>query len=68
MKKHELTSEFVEYWGKKLFCGGEGEIAINPCDTCPNIDFCDGWEAMFCCTLCQSRGGGDCSNCDDWDI
>lgn len=42
--------------------------AISPCDTCPNINSCDDWEAMFCCTLCQSKGGGDCSNCDDWDI
>lgn len=26
------------------------------CDTCSDKDFCDGWEAMFCCILCRWQG------------
>ena len=37
-----------------------------PCDNC---DWeCDHWDAMFCCTLCQYYGGGDCESCDPRDI
>ena len=39
-----------------------------PCETCPTKDNCDGWEAAFCCTLCEWQGGGDCDHCDPWDI
>ena len=39
-----------------------------PCDKCPSRDTCDGWEAQFCCTLCEYHGGGDCENCDPMDI
>lgn len=39
-----------------------------PCETCPSKDTCDGWEAQFCCTLCEYYGGGDCENCDPMDI
>lgn len=40
-----------------------------PCDNCGSKDYCDGWEAQFCCTLCQWHGGGrDCDDCDPWDI
>lgn len=39
-----------------------------PCDTCGNADYCDSWEARFCCTLCEYRGGGDCDECDPMDI
>ena len=34
----------------------------------PDKDHCDGWEAEFCCTLCEWYGGGDCESCDPWDI
>lgn len=33
-----------------------------------NCIYCDGWEAQFCCTLCEYHGGGDCENCDPMDI
>lgn len=39
-----------------------------PCDSCDQADFCDGWEAQFCCTLCQWSGYDDCENCDPYDI
>lgn len=41
-----------------------------PCDNCSFRDSCDGWEAQFCCRLCQWEYGDDvdCSDCDSWDI
>ena len=40
-----------------------------PCDNCPRAEWCDGWEAKFCCELCQYLGGGsDCDDCDPMDI
>lgn len=40
-----------------------------PCDTCSQADWCDHWEAQFCCTLCMYLGGGDdCDSCDPMDI
>lgn len=39
-----------------------------PCDTCTSHDFCDGWDARFCCALCQWHGGADCEDCDPMDI
>lgn len=39
-----------------------------PCDTCGKAEYCDGWEAQFCCDLCEYMGGGDCENCDPMDI
>lgn len=39
-----------------------------PCNDCPQADTCDGWEAQFCCTLCNYYGHGDCDNCDPMDI
>ncbi len=39
------------------------------CDTCCHRDFCDGWEARFCCTLCHYYSDDpDCENCDPMDI
>ena len=40
----------------------------NPCNSCPQSDYCDGWEAQFCCRLCEYLGGGDCDHCDPMDI
>lgn len=43
----------------------------DPCESCPDADWCDPWEAQFCCTLCQHHGGGseeDCEKCDKFDI
>jgi hypothetical protein len=37
-----------------------------PCNDCEWE--CDGWESMFCCTLCHYNGCEDCDNCDPWDI
>lgn len=37
-----------------------------PCDNCDMN--CDGWDAQFCCTLCEYLGGRDCEDCDPWDI
>lgn len=39
-----------------------------PCDDCPSSEHCDGWEAKFCCSLCEYLGGGDCDSCDPMDI
>lgn len=39
-----------------------------PCDNCSSADTCDGWEAKFCCELCEYLGGGDCDDCDSMDI
>ena len=39
-----------------------------PCDNCGNEEFCDHWEARFCCTLCRYNGREDCDNCDPMDI
>lgn len=39
-----------------------------PCETCSNKESCDGWDAAYCCILCDWLGGGDCENCDPWDI
>ena len=41
----------------------------NPCDTCQQRDYCDGWESKFCCKLCMALfDEPDCENCDPWDI
>lgn len=39
-----------------------------PCDDCTNADYCDGWEARYCCTFCRWSGSEDCENCDSMDI
>ena len=39
-----------------------------PCDTCANRDYCDGWDARFCCTLCMWYGDPNCGDCDPMDI
>ena len=39
------------------------------CDSCPDKDNCDHWDAMYCCTLCRSWDEHpDCEHCDPWDI
>ena len=41
----------------------------DPCHTCDRQEFCDGWEAQFCCTLCHYYNDDpDCENCDPMDI
>ena len=40
----------------------------DPCLTCGQSEWCDGWEARYCCTRCQYLGGGNCDECDSWDI
>lgn len=40
-----------------------------PCHSCPKADFCDGWDAQFCCTLCHYYNPDpDCDMCNDMDI
>lgn len=39
-----------------------------PCNDCPRAEDCDGWEARYCCELCEYMGRGDCENCDPMDI
>lgn len=39
-----------------------------PCNDCALADNCDGWEAQFCCVLCEYYGNNDCDNCDPMDI
>lgn len=40
-----------------------------PCDDC---DFeCDGWDARYCCILCEwqyGKGNTPCEDCDPMDI
>lgn len=38
-----------------------------PCDDC-TAEYCDVWEAHFCCALCHYYGYEDCDNCDPMDI
>jgi hypothetical protein len=44
----------------------------SPCDDCGESDYCDMWEAQFCCELCRYMHGGEqppwCDDCDPWDI
>ena len=41
----------------------------DPCHTCDRQEFCDGWEAQFCCTLCRYYNDDpDCEYCDPMDI
>ena len=43
----------------------------SPCETCDRKDWCDGWEAQFCCALCIWQNGGEppwCDDCDPWNI
>lgn len=39
-----------------------------PCEDCPDYEFCDGWDAEFCCKLCQYLGNEHCEECDPMDI
>ena len=39
-----------------------------PCDNCDSKDYCDSWEARYCCTLCHWHGCEDCDNCNPMDI
>ena len=39
-----------------------------PCDNCPQSEYCDGWEAQFCCILCRYNGLENCEYCDPMDI
>ena len=54
----------------RLFGGIMGENFDDnyPCNDCPTKDWCDGWEAQFCCELCHYNGCEDCDNCDPMDI
>ena len=47
----------------------ENEEDCHPCSTCPKQDYCDSWDAQFCCTLCYYYDDEpDCENCDPMDI
>lgn len=41
-----------------------------PCCDCEKYEYCDGWDAQFCCKLCKYKYGEDtpCENCDTDDI
>lgn len=41
-----------------------------PCNDCANKDYCDCWEAEFCCTLCSYlyNGNTPCDECNPMDI
>lgn len=41
-----------------------------PCDSCEMYDHCDGWDAQFCCTLCEWLSGDEtpCDICNPADI
>lgn len=76
---------FCKHWGIAVNRGedeclvdkwffGEQEIEDehedgHPCNTCSKADYCDGWDAQFCCTLCYYYSDDpDCENCDPMDI
>lgn len=41
----------------------------DPCENCSRSDWCDGWEVMFCCDLCQAHNEyPDCDGCNKYDI
>lgn len=43
------------------------DLDYDPCEDCPN--YCDNWDMMFCCTLCQAQNGDvDCEGCNPYDI
>jgi hypothetical protein len=50
----------------------EEDDSEDPCETCEERDYCDAWEAQFCCTLCCYMNGGEeppwCDECDPMDI
>lgn len=35
-----------------------------PCEDCSQAEYCDSWEARFCCTYCHWLGCGHCDDCD----
>lgn len=41
-----------------------------PCNDCDKSEFCDGWEARFCCELCNwiYEGNTPCDDCDPMDL
>lgn len=40
-----------------------------PCNDCTEAEFCDGWDAIYCCRLCHYYNDEpDCDNCDPRDI
>lgn len=40
-----------------------------PCDNCAHNEWCDGWEAAYCCRLCLYHNDDpDCEHCDPMDI
>ena len=39
-----------------------------PCDNCESKNYCDIWEAQFCCRLYQYNKTEHCNNCDPMDI
>lgn len=39
-----------------------------PCNDCSQEDYCDGWEAQFCCSLCSWYGYEHCDDCNPMDI
>ena len=42
----------------------------DPCSECSRVEYCDGWEAQFCCKRCMWEWGDDppCDDCDSMDI
>lgn len=46
----------------------ENEETECPCNNCPSAEYCDHWEAMFCCALCHFNGVEHCEDCDPMDI
>ena len=65
-----LTSALivVQICGKVVHMSKEYPDEDYPCDNCPEAEFCDGWEARYCCTLCEYYGGRNCDDCDPMDI
>lgn len=51
--------------------GGVIKMDNYPCDDCSMRDDCDGWDAQFCCELCQYLYEDDelpCDTCNKEDI
>lgn len=47
---------------------GGSEFDENPCLTCQKKDYCDSWEARYCCALCHYNRCENCDNCNPMDI
>lgn len=39
-----------------------------PCIDCEESNYCDHWDAQYCCILCAFLDAEHCEDCDPMDI